>query len=78
MKFYRIAGLKRLAGPAFEIKAQAQVLWLSWVSLQLIYDLVGSTALRSRPDPEDLREVIGVCFILRRRGGRGFDGFIAK
>ena len=41
-------------------------------------DLVGSTALASRLDPEDLREVIGgyhkdVAKVVGR-----FDGFIAK
>ena len=41
-------------------------------------DLVGSTALSSRLDPEDLREVIGAYQTLRRRDRRRFDGFVAK
>jgi class 3 adenylate cyclase len=39
-------------------------------------DLVGSTALAARMDPEDLREVISAyqkCVTVRR-----FDGFVAK
>ena len=40
-------------------------------------DLVGSTALSARLDPEDLREVIR-AYTLCRRSDRQFDGFIAR
>lgn len=35
-------------------------------------DLVGSTALSTRLDPEDLREVLGAYSCLRRGGSRAF------
>jgi hypothetical protein len=41
-------------------------------------DLVGSTALASRLDPEDLREVIGAYHREIADVVRTFDGFIAK
>ena len=41
-------------------------------------DLVGSTALSARLDPEDLREVIARLSPRCCRGGRRFDGFVAK
>jgi class 3 adenylate cyclase len=40
--------------------------------------LVGSTALSTRRDPEDLRELIGDYHRAGRRYGRHFDGFVAK
>jgi class 3 adenylate cyclase len=41
-------------------------------------DLVGSTALSSRLDPEDLREVIGAYHRTVTEIVAGFDGFVAK
>jgi class 3 adenylate cyclase len=41
-------------------------------------DLVGSTALASRLDPEDLREVIGAYHRCVAEIVGGFDGFVAK
>jgi class 3 adenylate cyclase len=41
-------------------------------------DLVGSTALSRRLDPEDLREVIGAYHRCVGAAVRRFDGFVAK
>jgi class 3 adenylate cyclase len=41
-------------------------------------DLVGSTALSARMDPEDLREVISAYQKCVAETVRGFDGFVAK
>jgi class 3 adenylate cyclase len=41
-------------------------------------DLVGSTALSARLDPEDLREVIGTYHRTVAETVRRFDGFIAR
>src|SRR6516162_6457661 len=41
-------------------------------------DLVGSTALSARLDPEDLREVIGAYHRAVAETVAGFDGFVAK
>jgi hypothetical protein len=41
-------------------------------------DLVGSTALSARLDPEDLREVIGAFHRAVAEIVAGFDGFVAK
>ena len=41
-------------------------------------DLVGSTPLSVRFDPEDLREVIGAYHRCVAAGVRRFDGFVAK
>jgi class 3 adenylate cyclase len=41
-------------------------------------DLVGSTAVASRLDPEDLREVIGAYHKCVAEVVTGFDGFVAK
>src|SRR3984957_16599341 len=41
-------------------------------------DLVGSTALSARLDPEDLREVIGAYHRAVAQVVAGFDGFVAK
>src|SRR5437868_8408325 len=41
-------------------------------------DLVGSTALSARLDPEDLREVIGAYHRASAEIVAGFDGFVAK
>jgi class 3 adenylate cyclase len=41
-------------------------------------DLVGSTALASRLDPEDLREVIGAYHAVVAEVIHKFDGFVAK
>ena len=44
----------------------------------LFSDLVGSTALSTRLDPEDLRDVIAVYQRCVAETARRFDGFIAK
>src|SRR5215471_15306300 len=44
----------------------------------LFCDLVGSTALASRLDPEDLREIIGVYHRCVADTVGRFDGFVAK
>jgi class 3 adenylate cyclase len=41
-------------------------------------DLVGSTALSARMDPEDLREVISACQTCVAETVRRFGGFVAK
>jgi class 3 adenylate cyclase len=41
-------------------------------------DMVGSTALAARLDPEDLREVIGAYHRAVAEVVAGFDGFVAK
>jgi class 3 adenylate cyclase len=41
-------------------------------------DLVGSMALSSRLDPEDLREVVGAYHCAVADAVRSFDGFVAK
>jgi class 3 adenylate cyclase len=41
-------------------------------------DLVGSTALATRLDPEDLRDVIAVYHRAVAEIVAGFDGFVAK
>src|SRR5204863_1715242 len=41
-------------------------------------DLVGSTALATRLDPEDLREVIGAYHVTVAEVIGKFDGFVAK
>jgi class 3 adenylate cyclase len=41
-------------------------------------DLVGSTALSARLDPEELREVIGAYHAVVTEAVRRFDGFVAK
>jgi class 3 adenylate cyclase len=41
-------------------------------------DLVGSTALSTRLDPEDLREVIAEYHRVVAEIVRSFDGFVAK
>ena len=41
-------------------------------------DLVGSTALSSRLDPEDLREIIGAYHRVVAENVAAFDGFVAK
>jgi class 3 adenylate cyclase/tetratricopeptide (TPR) repeat protein len=44
----------------------------------MFYDLVGSTALSARMDPEDLREVISAYQKCVAETVRRFDGFVAK
>src|SRR5205085_5165335 len=41
-------------------------------------DLVGSTALASRLDPEDLREVLGAYHAVVAEVVTGFGGYVAK
>jgi class 3 adenylate cyclase len=44
----------------------------------LFCDLVGSTALTARLDPEDLREIIDVYYRCVADTVAHFDGFVAK
>jgi class 3 adenylate cyclase len=44
----------------------------------LFSDLVGSTALSTRLDPEDLRDVIAIYQRCVEETARRFDGFIAR
>ena len=56
-----------------------QLQWLSPVpSRGEWYDLVGSTSLATRFDPEDLREVISAYHHAVAATIAGFDGFVAK
>ena len=58
-----------LASPASAERRQLTVMFC---------DLVGSTALASRLDPEDLREVIGAYHRCVAETVARFDGFVAK
>ena len=44
----------------------------------MFVDLVGSTALSARLDPEEMREVIRAYQRRVRRGGRALRGHVAK
>jgi class 3 adenylate cyclase len=44
----------------------------------MFYDLVGSTELSARLDPEDLRDVIADYHRAVTQVVAGFDGFVAK
>ena len=66
---HRLRLLKAIAalgagGPAHSPRAERRQLTV------MFCDLVGSTALSTRLDPEDLRELIGAYPRLRRRHGR--------
>ena len=62
-----------MSGPARQDDAERRQLTV------MFCDLVGSTALSTRLDPEDLREIIGAYHRLLHRGDRAaFGGFVAK
>ena len=60
---------RRLNAPAGAERRQLTVLFC---------DLVGSTALASRLDPEDLREVLGAYHATVAEVVAGFGGYVAK
>src|SRR3984893_15747980 len=60
------------AGPKVETGAERRQLTV------MFCDLVGSTALSSRLDPEDLREVLGTYHRTVAEVVAGFDGYVAK
>ena len=57
---------------AFTVEAERRQLTV------MFCDLVGSTALSARLDPEDLRAVIGAYHHAVGKTVAGFDGFVAK
>jgi hypothetical protein len=63
-----------LASPASPTPADAERRQLT----VMFCDLVGSTSLSSRLDPEDLREVIAAYHRAVTEVVAGFDGFVAK
>jgi len=73
-----IAGLRSESGPqrpaADQVAPTAERRQLT----VMFCDLVGSTALSARLDPEDLREVIGACHAAVAEVIARFDGFVAK
>jgi class 3 adenylate cyclase len=66
------------AAPAAAPGASAQVGAERRQLTVMLCDLVGSTALASRLDPEDLREVIGAYHKCLAEVIDRFDGFVAK
>src|SRR5690242_11652377 len=64
----------RPSSSALETVAQAERRQLT----VMFCDLVGSTALAARLDPEDLREVIGAYHRCAAATVARFDGFVAK
>jgi class 3 adenylate cyclase len=73
-----IAGLRQdgLPSPA-PVSATAQEAERRQLTV-MFCDLVGSTALAARLDPEELREVIGAYHRCVTEAVRRFDGFVAK
>ena len=63
-----------VAPSAFPVRADAERRQLT----VMFCDLVGSTELSARLDPEDLREVIAAYHHTVADVVRGFDGFVAK
>src|SRR5438128_2390332 len=66
--------LVALPTPAREVSSEAERRQLT----VMFCDLVGSTALASRSDPEDLREVVGAYHRAVAETVGRFDGFVAK
>jgi class 3 adenylate cyclase len=60
------------APPEIQIGAERRQLTV------MFCDLAGSTALSSRPDPEDLREVLGAYHQAVAEVVAGFAGYVAK
>src|SRR5271169_3220505 len=72
-----IAALRSDVGPVSETAAAASTAE-RWQLTVMFCDLVGSTALSARLDPEDLREIIGAYHRAVAEIVAGFDGFVAK
>jgi class 3 adenylate cyclase len=72
-----IAALRGDIGPAPESTATAIAAERRQLKV-MFCDLVGSTALSARLDPEDLREVIGAYHRAVAVVVAGFDGFVAN
>jgi class 3 adenylate cyclase len=72
-----IAALRTDVGPVPETTAAASAAERRQLSV-MFCDLVGSTALSARLDPEDLREVIAAYHRTVAEIVVGFDGFVAK
>ncbi len=72
-----IAALRGDIGPAPESTATALAAERRQLTV-MFCDLVGSTELAARLDPEDLREVIGAYHRAVAEIVAGFDGFVAK
>jgi class 3 adenylate cyclase/predicted ATPase len=66
------SGMPADAAPAVQAEAERRQLTVTF------FDLVGSTALAARLDPEDLREVIAAYHQAVAEIVAGFDGFVAK
>jgi class 3 adenylate cyclase len=62
----------RFAASKIETRAERRQLTV------MFCDLAGSTALSSRLDPEDLREVLGTYHAAVAEVVAGFDGYVAK
>jgi class 3 adenylate cyclase len=79
-----IANLETIekSAPALAVAAPAAPLSLDTAERRqvtvMFSDLVGSTALSTRMDPEDLREVIAAYHKCVAEIVRGFDGFVAQ
>ncbi len=67
----------RLAEPRSEVPAAVPQAERRQLTV-MFCDLVGSTALSARLDPEELREVIGAYHRCVAEAVRRFDGFVAK
>jgi class 3 adenylate cyclase len=72
-----IAALRSEAGPVPETVVAAQAAERRQLTV-MFCDLVGSTALSARLDPEDLREVIGAYHRAVAEIIDGFDGFVSR
>jgi class 3 adenylate cyclase/predicted ATPase len=72
-----IAALRSNGGPVPETAATIPSAERRQLTV-IFCDLVGSTALSARLDPEDLREVIGAYHRAVAEVVAGFDGFVAK
>jgi class 3 adenylate cyclase/predicted ATPase len=73
-----IAALRRETGPQRSAAAQIVPTAERRQLTVMFCDLVGSTALSARLDPEDLREVIGAYHAAVAEVIGRFDGFVAK
>ena len=74
-----IAGLRTDAQPSSPVAADQVVSGAERRQLTVMFcDLVGSTALSARLDPEDLREVIGAYHAAAAGAIGRFSGFVAK
>jgi class 3 adenylate cyclase/predicted ATPase len=72
-----IAALRNEVGPVLEAAVAAQAAERRQLTV-MFCDLVGSTALSTRLDPEDLREVIGAYHHAVAEIVTGFDGFVSR